>query len=211
MKKIICYGDSNTFGFNPIDGSRYDSNTRWTGILAKLLGDEFQVIEEGMNNRTGFFANPDGVLQSGQEYLPMLLEKHKTFDMFILALGTNDLQKFFQLDENVITKGLEYYTRTIRNNNQNTEILLISPVTLGERILKGYFKCQFDEKSIADSIWIQEAYKIFCKEQNCHFLDTNQHVSPSDKDGLHFDEDSHKIIADFITIQILENVKSTKI
>lgn len=211
MKKIICYGDSNTFGFNPKDGSRYDSNTRWAGILAKILGDEFEVIEEGMNNRTGFFTNPDGFMQSGQEYLPMLLEKHKTFDVFILALGTNDLQKFFQLDENIIIKGLEYYVETIRYNNPNAELIVISPVILDERILKGYFKCQFDEKSIMDSIWMKKIYKDFCQKQNYYFLDINQQVIPSDKDGLHFDKESHKIIADFIAVQIFKKAKSYKI
>ena len=33
MKKIICYGDSNTFGYNPKDGSRFDENIRWTSDL----------------------------------------------------------------------------------------------------------------------------------------------------------------------------------
>ncbi len=211
MKKVVCYGDSNTFGFNPTDGSRYDSNTRWTGILAKRLGDDFEVIEEGMNNRTGFFKSPDGFIQSGQEYLPILVEKHKPIDIFILALGTNDLQKFFQLDENIIIKRLEYYAQTIHRNNPNVEILTILPVALDKRILKGYFKCQFDKKSITDSIWIQEIYKTFCHDNDCRFLDINEQVSPSDKDGLHFDKDSHKIIADLIAVSILEKTKGYKI
>ena len=54
MKNILCYGDSNTFGFNTKDGSRYDENTRWTAVLQKNLGAEYNVINEGMPNRTGF-------------------------------------------------------------------------------------------------------------------------------------------------------------
>ena len=28
---IICYGDSNTYGFNPLDGGRYETN--WVDIV----------------------------------------------------------------------------------------------------------------------------------------------------------------------------------
>ena len=65
MKKILCFGDSNTFGFNPETGARFDKNSRWSGILASLLFPEYEIIEEGMNNRTGFFKNPEGLKQSG--------------------------------------------------------------------------------------------------------------------------------------------------
>ena len=27
-KRIICFGDSNTWGYDPVSGSRYDENTR---------------------------------------------------------------------------------------------------------------------------------------------------------------------------------------
>ena len=36
MKKVLCFGDSNTFGFIQESGKRYDKNTRWSGILAQL-------------------------------------------------------------------------------------------------------------------------------------------------------------------------------
>lgn len=62
MKKIVCYGDSNTFGYNPKDGSRYNENTRWASVLQNILGNEYEVINEGMCNRTRFVNNPDGFL-----------------------------------------------------------------------------------------------------------------------------------------------------
>ena len=49
MKNILCYGDSNTFGFNPVDGSRYKKQERWTGVLAEILGSEYNVFEKGCN------------------------------------------------------------------------------------------------------------------------------------------------------------------
>ena len=79
MKKILCFGDSNTFGFNPETGGRFDKNSRWSGILSQIFADNYEVIEDGMNNRTGFFRNPEGLKQSGGEYLQVSLENHKDF------------------------------------------------------------------------------------------------------------------------------------
>ena len=46
-KRIMCFGDSNTWGANPSDGSRYPEDVRWTGVLQQTLGEGYQVIEEG--------------------------------------------------------------------------------------------------------------------------------------------------------------------
>lgn len=51
--RILCYGDSNTWGY--VSGSghqRYGNKERWTRLLSDLLGDQFEVIEEGLNSRT---------------------------------------------------------------------------------------------------------------------------------------------------------------
>lgn len=56
MKYILCYGDSNTFGTDPIMG-RHPDDVRWTGVLQKLLGAIITVIEgrlrQRKNNRFG--------------------------------------------------------------------------------------------------------------------------------------------------------------
>lgn len=58
MKTILCYGDSNTWGWNPKDASRFTREERWTGLLMQELGEEFYVIEEGLNGRTTIFDDP---------------------------------------------------------------------------------------------------------------------------------------------------------
>ena len=45
MTTILCYGDSNTYGYNPVNGLRYPKDVRWTGVLQKLLGEQYAVIE----------------------------------------------------------------------------------------------------------------------------------------------------------------------
>lgn len=203
MKKIICFGDSNTFGFNPENGSRYDANTRWTGVLAQILSEDFQVKEEGCNNRTGFFVNPDGALQSGQKYLPKCFEQHVHTDIFIFALGTNDLQKIFNLDKEIVEEGLKNLIRFVRKNNSNVRIILFSPVLLDKKVLCGNFSFQFDKKSVEASKWMQKIYKTVAHEENCELFDLNKYVTPSCIDGLHYDEESHRIIAEKLAKQIL--------
>ena len=56
MKQILCFGDSNTYGYIPENGKRYAYADRWTGILSERLKDEdCRVIEEGLCGRTTVF------------------------------------------------------------------------------------------------------------------------------------------------------------
>ena len=105
MKKIICYGDSNTFGFNPKDGSRFDENTRWTALLQENLGSEYEVINEGMCDRTGIADNDKGFLFSAQRHFPKMITKMKDIDLLILWLGTNDLQFQYDISVGAVEKG----------------------------------------------------------------------------------------------------------
>ena len=51
-KRILCFGDSNTWGRIPGKKfRRFPVDQRWTGILQKLLGEDYEVIEEGLTAR----------------------------------------------------------------------------------------------------------------------------------------------------------------
>lgn len=195
MKKILCYGDSNTYGFMPKTFGRYDKNSRWSGILSDLLKENFEVIEEGMNNRTGFFKNPDGLKQSGGEYLPIYLQNHKDFDICILALGTNDAQIFYDLNQENVIIGLQNLINTIKETNPNTKIIIIPPVKITQNILSSGFAMMFNPKSIEK---VEQVFPIFeqvAKENNCYYFDFNKITSPSESDGLHYNVYSHITIA----------------
>lgn len=193
MKNIICYGDSNTFGYNPKDGSRYDENTRWTCLLNKKLGQNYEVINEGMCDRTGFVNNPKGLVFSAIQHFPEYISKFKNIDILLLWIGTNDLQFQYNLSVNEIEAGLENLVKLART--KAVKIILVPPVILSEKILEGYFSCQFDETSITKSKEIGRIYKRISDIYHCEYFDVNKFVVPSDIDGLHYDELSHKIIA----------------
>lgn len=55
LMNILCFGDSNTWGYRPDRKGRFDENTRWTGLLQQKLGPEYHIIEEGLCGRTTIF------------------------------------------------------------------------------------------------------------------------------------------------------------
>ncbi len=126
MKKILCFGDSNTFGYNPSDGSRYDRDTRWTGILSKLLCGKFEVDEAGCNNRTAFSINPDGDNFTGFKILPEYL---KTFpECAILQIGINDIQTFYNPSISDFKKGLSVLVKIIKEKSKKNRNSAFNPL-----------------------------------------------------------------------------------
>jgi lysophospholipase L1 and related esterases len=203
MKKILCYGDSNTFGFIPENCKRYDKDSRWSGILSEILKENYQVIEEGMNNRTGFFKNPEGLKQSGGEYLSVFLQNHRNLDICIISLGTNDAQFFYSLDENSTKNGLQNLIDSVREVNIKTKIIIVPPVKITENILHSGFSMMFNHESIDKINKVFPIFEQIAKENNCLYFDFNQITSPAQKDGLHYTKESHTIIANKLAEFIL--------
>lgn len=194
MKKVLCFGDSNTFGFIPESGKRYDKNTRWSGILAKLATEKVEIIEAGCNNRTAFTDNPAGFEQTGYKVLPTLL--NKDLDCVILAIGVNDLQFFYNPTLEEIENGMRRLVDIVREQCPKAEIILVSPARLTDNIFNGYFRAMFDKISIEKSLHLSEIYESIAKEKNCRFADWDKIVTVSPKDGLHLEPDAHKKIAE---------------
>lgn len=178
MTKVLCFGDSNTYGYIPTTGGRYDKNTRWAGILS----NHFEVIEAGANNRHAFSESPK-----------LLIEYMKTNpDIVILAIGINDTQKFFNTDiKGAIEKLIDIALPS--------SVILVAPSVLDENILRHpIFSTMFDESSIEKSKKLPEIYSQIAQNKSCKFLDLNSCTQPSKIDGLHYEPEQHKIIAEKI-------------
>ena len=78
--RILCIGDSNTWGYNPVNGHRFEK--RWTKVLSELMPDN-EIIEEGVNGRT--VTSIDSVFKEkcGIKGLKMILMSHKPVDYVI--------------------------------------------------------------------------------------------------------------------------------
>ena len=65
-------------------------------------------------------------------------------------------------------------------------------------MLTGTFNFQFNETSITRSKASQSIYEKIAKEQKLIYFDVNKFVKPCDIDGLHYDENGHKIIGEYL-------------
>ncbi len=198
MKRILCFGDSNTYGYIPNGIGRYGENIRWTGRLQKKLSSEAIVIEEGLCGRTTVF---DDALRKGRrgiEILPILLESHNPLDVVIVMLGTNDCKKVYGASANVIGRGIEQIVQQIKTALPQTKILLVSPIWLGENVWKTEYDPEFSIESVEISKGLRSVYKEIAKKYNCSFLAASEVAYPSEADQEHLDENGHKELANAI-------------
>lgn len=94
---ILCFGDSNTYGYRPDGSGRFGADTRWTGLLQKKLGTNDRIIEEGLCGRTTVFSDELREGRRGLDTIGILLESHAPVDLLILMLGTNDCKTRYNL------------------------------------------------------------------------------------------------------------------
>ncbi len=190
MKKIFCYGDSNTFGFNPNNYKRYDNTTRWTSILKHDLKDEFEIIECGENNLCGF-------LDNGIEKFSNKINNLKELDIILIAVGANDLQTAHNISDYDLELGLKKYIEIVKNKFNKAKIILISPPIIKKEVLShGMFSSMFNEISIEKSLSAQKIYNEVAKKTSTLIFNFNDFIEPSNIDGLHYDENGHKKIAE---------------
>lgn len=130
MINIMCFGDSNTYGVDPVTGNRLERYQRWPGILQKILGEEYYIIEEGLGGRTTVWEDPLAEDRNGIKSLKMLLDSHSPLDWVILMLGTNDLKYHFSALPTDVAAGMEKLVVTIlhhvyKENEHPPKILLL--------------------------------------------------------------------------------------
>lgn len=202
MINILCYGDSNTFGYVPATmGDRYDKSIRWTGILGKLLGEDYNIIEEACNGRTTIYNYPTESWKNGLPYIKPCLHSHKPIDLITVMLGTNDLKKFFGVNKDNIGVGITKTIEEIKDYFATKKlplpkIILMAPPVLGDNLENSPLGEEYELSSIEVSKHFSKEYEKIAKEYNCIFLDAGLYTKPSFEDSIHITVDSHKRLAD---------------
>lgn len=208
--RILCYGDSNTWGYiSGSDHQRYGNNERWTRILANLLGDKFEVIEEGLNSRT-LTSNDtrhgkEG--KNGYEYLIPCLDTHDPIDLVVLMLGTNELKSAYNKTAQEISELLEeYFVKTILNRKSQLKesypkLLIVTPPLVNEEAEY----CKAGGKYVgagSKAKELNDIYKNIAEKYNCYFL-SNEGLETG-IDGVHLTKESHKKLAEKLENKIRE-------
>jgi lysophospholipase L1-like esterase len=207
IKSILCYGDSNTWGFNPVTQDRFAKDERWTGQLSRALGSDYDIIEEGLNGRTTVWDDPIEGYKNGRDYLIPCLETHMPLDLVIIFLGVNDLKKRFSLSAYDIAEGAGVLVRIVQKSNTGImgnapQVLLMAPPPVGKLTA---FAEMFEGAEIK-SRKFAEHYQRVANELGCLFLNTSTLIVSSDLDGIHFEQSEHAKLGQAVAIKVKEIV-----
>lgn len=214
MKTILCFGDSNTWGYDPAATAsapypiRHPHDVRWTGVLAHELGAGFRVIEEGQNGRTTVHEDPFVVARNGRTYLPACLESHKPLDLVVLMLGTNDLKNVFASSAGEIATGAGVLARMILQSDAGLDgrapkLLLMCPPAVGDTSRVPEIAEKFTD-GVAKSLNLPARYGALVRQLGCAFLDSQTVVTPSPVDGIHLEAPEHSKLGRAVAAKVRE-------
>lgn len=208
MKNILCFGDSNTWGYNPETKERYPKGIRWTSKLQEKLADtNVEIIEQGLCGRTTVFEDISRPNRKGINTLKEIFNEIKDIDSVILMLGTNDCKSHYGNTEKEIAQGVDACLDLVLRYISPEKVLLVSPIQLGENVWKEEYDPEFNKHSISVSKKLKEAYEKVAKQRNVHFLAASEYARPSKADQEHLDVIGHHNLAEAIFESVQSNWK----
>ncbi|MDO6764133.1 GDSL-type esterase/lipase family protein [Agarivorans sp. 1_MG-2023] len=202
INKVLCFGDSNTWGYSPITGQRLPADSRWPGLMATLLGEDYKIIEAGQPGRTTYPNSPDFGLSSGIEALLQEASKHQP-EWLLLMLGTNDLYPAFHLSAEQISDNLERMIVELGEHCVNQgiispKVLLLAPPAIDET---GRFGQHFRGSQVKSQqlVGLLEAK---ANKLSCAFFDVNSIIKLNQQDGVHLSPEQHKQLAEALALKL---------
>lgn len=199
MKQILCFGDSNTWGFIPETKERYPKGIRWTSLLQEKFGDhEIQILEEGLCGRTTVYEDRTRPGRKGIVSLSRILEQSSSIDAVVLMLGTNDCKSCYRNSAKTVADGIEACLELLTKFVPAQKILLVSPIWLGEEVWKEKYDPEFDRESVTVSKQLREEYAKVAGRRKVHFMAASDYVSASRADQEHLSVIGHRILAEAI-------------
>lgn len=204
---VLCFGDSNTWGFIPGTGKRYSETQRWPRVLATMLGNGYQILEEGLNGRTtAFDVNGSSVL-NGLSALPSVLVLDKPVDVVVLMLGTNDCVQDLRPSE--IATGLEKLVTCVEETCAKEqgfvpEIIIVSPAPTLSSDDKDDEVGESDAATLTatqKSRQLSAFYAQVASDHGCTLVVSDAEVSTIDK--THLTEAGHHRVAELVADALL--------
>lgn len=208
-KTIVCFGDSNTYG-RIAPGGRFDWQTRYPGVLSRLLGPDYHVIEEGCGGRTTVFDDPAGEGWCGKDYLIPCLWSHRPVELVIFMLGTNDSKGRFSASAEDITEGMERLILMTRRSGCGPDegapkILLLAPVQMGKLgELAGWFIGAQEKISR-----LPQLYQRLAARYEIPFINAGDYAAPDPRDGVHMTAEGHRALANACSARVKQILEET--
>ena len=185
MKKVLLFGDSNTYGYDPrgMLGNRYPYEIVWTNLLKKELKGQYDIIEEGQNGRT-LPSIPRDV-----EYLKNLTGVLGEDDTFVIMLGTNDILLTANPRPEAAVDKMNDLLLWAKSELSKVKIIVIAPVNIENQSgdMKEYYEA---------SVKMNEGFEKVCEELGITFWDASKWNVPMAYDGVHIAEEGQKVFVE---------------
>lgn len=186
-KKIICYGDSNTYGYDPRStiGDRLSEKIRWTGRLNAEPG--FAAAEYGFNGRQ--------IPTAEAEFreLEAILEKEAPFCCLAVMLGSNDALFMPEASPEAVVGRMDAFLTRLKRFPEmaGAQLLIIAPPRA--ELLGMDWRCGIISKLGAQ-------YAPIAARQDAGFMEAGD--LPLAFDGIHLAPEGHRILAEKIIDQL---------
>ena len=190
MKKLILFGDSNTYGYDPRGflGGRYPEDVRWTTHVKEALKDSYEIVEEGMNGRM--------LPELGYGLFTTVIQGLSREDVFVMMLGTNDILLTSHPNVKATLQRLDSILSYVSKNCLATFILIAPPyISALDQEMQLYHDC---------SVEMNEGYMKLAKTHNIKAIDAGSWNIEMGYDGVHFSIEGHKKFSEFLLKSLAE-------
>ncbi len=217
MYRILCFGDSNTWGYIPLRASRYPESVRWPARLEAILcesGKTFTILEEGLCGRTTTIEDENESGRNGLPYLKPCIQSHQPLDLVILALGVNDLKTRFQQTAEDVARGIGQLVEitkaaTYAKRERPIPVLVLAPPPLPEAIAVEAGS-DFGQGSVVASQALAKAVAHNCQQVGASFMDLGALGDILGGDFIHYTAQGHEKIAAAVADLVLRMVEENQ-
>lgn len=205
-KTILCYGDSNTYGYDPrgpIPG-RYPADSRWCDLLAEKTS--WHVINAGENGRM----IPNPAFSWAYSELDRHLTANAPVDAVCIMLGTNDILNSCRAGLTPILDRMEALLDHLQIRWPNMKIVLLAPPPIDIPELEDIDPDSTKQHStnqhrfsISEILsFLIASYQEIATDRNLHFIETHAWNLPLAYDGVHLSQKGHQIFAENMTAEL---------
>ena len=169
---VVCFGDSNTYGYDPRSGGCYGPDSRWVDILASGTG--WNVRNMGRNGRAIPAAPPEFPAGTG---------------LLIVMLGTNDLLRGSSPE--AAAGKLERFLTLLPMERHGLLLIAPPPLIPGTWVTKPQLP--------DDSRAFARRCRALAAALDIRFADAGRWDIPLSGDGVHFTAQGHRAFAAGLT------------
>lgn len=193
MIQVLCYGDSNTWGYRPETDDRLIWEERYPGILSQKLGSDYRVTENGLCGRTTCFDSTWEPYVNGLKEAEICAAVNAPIDIAVIMLGTNDCKDEYGAEADAVGQGMEQVAEVFER--AGARIILAAPPVLRD-LEKSPFYSEFGSGAKEKSERLASCYHSLALRRGWEFLDVETIARPGDFDGIHLDKEGHRRLAE---------------